>query len=161
MSALFNYRLRCNKSVNIKPSFHRPLLTSCKVRNPLARLRWLLKPLSPFARLGVLTFMDECHERLVKKNRFGTVSTVQSILKAMARYKIAQAWLAENLLFTDLTPSYIDDFRSSMAERSSRDTSVSSTFLPKHLYKPKRRNEVCNQLSRREIQNGVQQIQTA
>lgn len=58
----------------------------------------------------------------------GTAATVRDIRRALVRYKTAEERLPDKLLFTDLTPGYLDDFRSSLAERGLAETSMAVYF---------------------------------
>ncbi len=79
-------------------------------------------------RVGVLGFIDDYNERLIKEKRMGTASTVRDIRRTLVRFETGEKRAPDKLLFTDLTPGYLDDFRSSMAERDLAQTSMAVYF---------------------------------
>lgn len=79
-------------------------------------------------KVSVLGFADELFERLTKENRMGTASTIRDIRRALIRYEEGENRKPDKLLFTDLTPAYLDDFRSSLAERGLAETSMAVYF---------------------------------
>lgn len=95
---------------------------------PFSAEKVAAKAVKSVRRVSVLGFIDEYNERLIKEKRLGTAATVRDIRRVLVRYETAEERLPEKLLFTDLTPGYLDDFRSTMAERGLAETSMAVYF---------------------------------
>lgn len=95
---------------------------------PFSAVKVVAKAVKSVRKVNVLTFIDDYYERLIKEKRMGTAATVKDIRRALVRYEMAEHRTADKLLFTDLTPSYLDDFRSAMAERGLAQTSMAVYF---------------------------------
>lgn len=95
---------------------------------PFSAVKVAAKAVKSVRKTSVLSFIDEYNERLLNEKRMGTASTVRDIRRALVRFETAQGRSTEKLLFTDLTPSYLDDFRSSLASRDVTETSMAVYF---------------------------------
>ena len=76
-------------------------------------------------------FIDEAIERLIREKRLGTADTMKNIRRTLVRYeeyRNPKSHQRDSLLFTDLTPSYLDDFRVYLIERGLAETSMAVYF---------------------------------
>ncbi|GAB3949555.1 site-specific integrase [Spirosoma harenae] len=95
---------------------------------PFSAEKVVAKAVKSVRKVSLLSFIDEYNDRLIKEKRLGTASTVRDIRRALVRFETSEGKLPEKLLFTDLTPGYLDDFRSSMAQRGLAETSMAVYF---------------------------------
>ncbi|MBD2705370.1 site-specific integrase [Spirosoma sp. BT702] len=95
---------------------------------PFSALRVAAKAAKSVRKVSVLGFIDEYNDRLNKEKRMGTASTVRDIRRALVRYETDEGRSPEKLLFTEVTPGYLDDFRSTLAERGLAETSMAVYF---------------------------------
>ena len=95
---------------------------------PFSALKVAVKAVKSVRKANVLDFIDDYYDRLIKEKRLGTAATVRDIRRVLVKYETAEGRNPEKLLFTDLTPGYLDDFRSGMAERGLAQTSMAVYF---------------------------------
>ncbi|MVM35877.1 tyrosine-type recombinase/integrase [Spirosoma sp. HMF4905] len=80
---------------------------------------------------NLFDFIDETVERLIREKRLGTANTMKSIRRTLVRYEEhtnRKSQRKNGLLFTDLTPAYLDDFRVYLVERGLAETSMAVYF---------------------------------
>ncbi|WP_229311473.1 tyrosine-type recombinase/integrase [Larkinella rosea] len=79
-------------------------------------------------KVKVFSFVEEVIERFTREKRLGSASTISTLRGALLTFEKAENRSPENLLFTDLTPAYLDDFRVHLAERGLAEISMAVYF---------------------------------
>ncbi|GAB3317708.1 site-specific integrase [Larkinella ripae] len=79
-------------------------------------------------KVKVFSFIEDVIERFTREKRLGSASTVSTLRGALSTFEKAEHRSPEALLFTDLTPGYLDDFRVHLAERGLAEISMAVYF---------------------------------